>query len=208
MGTFSKETKETKEQEFWSWFSKNEKEIFSFEKDQEKVLDSLSDNLSRYQDGLVFEISQVTEGKREFIISADGISELFPNVEALSQAAPSFDRWAVIPFRPRMNGYENFKLEYAGKDLDPSKIWIYYRIQESSFDLIIYHPEYSEEERDIFISASYILLDMALGEYDVVKSVRYIDHQRVPDNPIEVGLKPFSELRSIFDTYKSKRKSG
>lgn len=205
MGIFSKESKE---KEFWVWFSKNEKEIFTFEQDQEEVLDSISDKLSVYQDGLVFEISQVTDGRREFIISADGISDLFPTVEALAQAAPKFDRWAIIPFRPRMNDYTKFKLEYAGKDLDPSKIWIYCRIQEGNFDLIVYHPEYSEEERDVFVSASYILLDMAIGEYDVVKGIRYIDHQRVPENPVEVGLKPFSELRSIFDTYKNEHKSG
>ena len=205
MGLFSKESKE---QEFWGWFSKNEKEIFVFEKNQKEVLDSISDALSKYQEGLVFEISQVTEGKREFIISADGISELFPPVEILSQAAPDFDRWTIIPFRPRMNDYANFKLECAGKNLDPAMIWIYYRIQEGNFDLIVYHPDYSDEERDIFVSASYILLDMALGEYDVVRGIRYIDHQRLPENPTEVGLKPFSELRSIFDKYKSEYESG
>ena len=205
MGIFSKESRE---QEFWNWFSKNEKVIFTFEKDQEKNLDAISDNLSKYREGLVFEISQVSDGKREFIISADGISELFPDVEALSQAAPNFDRWIIIPFRQRMNDYANFNLEYSGKDLDPSKIWIYSRIEEGYFDLIVYHPEYLEEQRDIFVSASYILLDMALGEFDVVRGIRYIDHQRVPENPFEMGLKPFSELRAIFDAYKNEQKNG
>ncbi len=205
MGIFSKEPKE---KEFWRWFSKNEKQIFSFEQNQDKVLDSISDALSKYQDGLVFEISQISEGKREFIISADGISELFPMVESLSQAAPDLERWTIIPFRPRMNNYASFSLEYAGKNHDPSKIWVYSRVEEGYFDLIVYHPEYSEEERDIFVSASYILLDMALGEYDVVKGIRYIDHQRLPENPIELGLKPFSELRLIFDKYKLGQTNG
>lgn len=200
--------KKSKEQEFWEWFSKNEKEIFSFETDREKILDSISNNLAKYKDGLVFEISQVVGGKREFIISADGIAELFPDVEAISRPAPHFDRWIIIPFRPRLNDYASFQLVYAGKDLDPSKIWIYYRFEEGNFDLIVYHPEYSEEERDIFVSASYILLDMALGEYDVVKGIRYIDHQRTPENPADIGLKPFSELRSIFDSYKNEYKYG
>ncbi|WP_169748926.1 hypothetical protein [Gynuella sunshinyii] len=200
MGIFSTESRE---QEFWNWFSTNEKAIFTFENDQEKVLDTISDNLSKYREGLVFEISQISDG-----ISADGISELFPDVEALSQAAPNFDRWVIIPFRPRMNDYAKFNLEYSGKDLDPSKIWIYSRIEEGYFDLIVYHPEYSEEEREIFVSASYILLDMALGEFYVVRGIRYIDHQRVPENPIEIGLKPFSELRAIFDAYKNGRKNG
>lgn len=205
MGFFSQKSKE---QKFWEWFSKNEKEIFSFEKDQEKILDSISDNLSKYKNGLVFEISQVIDGKREFIISADGIAELFPHVEAISKLAPHLERWTIIPFRPRLNDYASFQLRYAGKDLDPSKIWIYYHVEDGSFDLIVYHSEYSEEERNIFASASYILLDMALGEYDVVKGIRYIDHQRTPENPTENGLKPFSELRSFFDKYKNEYKYG
>lgn len=203
MGIFSKESKE---QEFWTWFSKNENAIFTFEKNQEKIFDVISKKLSKYRDGLVFEISQVSDGKREFIISADGISELFHDVEALSQAAPKFDRWTIIPFRPRMNDYASIKLKYDGKDIDPQKIWIYSSIDQGNFDLIVFHPEYTESERNIFISASYILLDMALGEFDVVRGIRYIDHQNVPENPIEMGLKPFSELRAVFDEYKNELK--
>ncbi len=95
MGIFAKDTDEKL---FWKWFAKNEAKIYSFESDQERVLDSISERLGRYKKELVFEISQVTNGKREFIISADGLSELFSAVEALSQAAPDLERWVVYPF--------------------------------------------------------------------------------------------------------------
>lgn len=205
MGLFAKETKE---QKFWQWFENNQSTIFEFESNQESVFDSISENLNSYQEDLMFEISHVHDGKREFIISADGISDLFPAVEALKNSAPKFENWTIISFRPRMNDYASFKLNYAGKELDPSKVWVYTRVKNGKFDLIVYHPEYTDEEKNIFVSASYILLDMALGEYDVVKGIRYIDHQKLPENPEEIGLKPFSELRKIFDNFKSQHKDG
>lgn len=197
---------ETREKLFWDWFVKNENTLFSFENNQDKVLNLISSKLSECQYDLVFEISRPINGKRQLVISADGISDRFPHVQSLVGAAPSLPRWDIIAFRPRLNDYAKFKLQYAGKDIDPSKIWIYHRIEKGNFDLIVYHPEYTGLERAKFVGASYILLDMALGEYDVATGIRYIDHQRLPDNPLERGLRPFSELREIFDEYKSKLK--
>ena len=201
MGLFAKETGE---QIFWKWFQKNESKIYQFEKNQEAILDEISEQLSKYKEGVVFEISQEQNGKREFILSADGLKELFSAVQALKASAPRLEMWSIVAFRPRMNDYARFKLDYAGKEFYPANMWIYHRIQDGYFDLIIYHPEYTEEERNAFISGAYILLDMALGEYDVVTGIRYIDHQRLPERPEEEGLKPFSELRQIFDKYKAK----
>jgi hypothetical protein len=202
MGIFAKETGE---KGFWKWFQKNESTIFQSEINQKQVLDNISEHLSKYKEGLVFEISQENNGKREFIISADGLKELFPAVESLKVAAPRLERWSIVAFRPRMKDYATFKLDYAGKKFDPEEIWIYPRIREGHFDLIIYHPLFAEKERNSYVSGAYILLDMALGEYDVVTGIRYIDHQKLPNNPESEGLKPFSELRKVFDDYKAKK---
>lgn len=201
MGIFAKESKEDK---FWTWFQKNEDKIFEFEKDQESIFDEISAKLNAYKSDVVFEFSMVKDGKREFVISADGLKDNLSAVEKLASAAPKMKRWEVIAFRPRMNDYAEMELVYAGKDLSPAKLWIYYRVKDGHFDLIIYHPEFTEEEKNLFVSGSYILLDTAIGEYDVVTGIRYIDHQRLPENPQEIGLIPFSELREVFDAYKSK----
>lgn len=63
--------KKTKVQNFWDWFIKNEAEMH-LALNNEPIFDRLSQKLSNYQDGLVYELSRVTSGKREFIISADG----------------------------------------------------------------------------------------------------------------------------------------
>jgi hypothetical protein len=202
MGIFAKDTKEDK---FWKWFVKNEPSMFDFEKNQEAVFDSISEKLNVYREGLVFEFSSIKNGKREFVISADGLIELFPAVELLVGSAPALERWKVIAYRPRMKDYENLDLNYAGKQFSPSNIWVYSRVEDGGFDVIIYHPEYQEKDRNFFVSGTYILLDTALGEYDVVTGLRYIDHQRLPENPEDNGLIPFSELRTVFDEYRSKK---
>ena len=194
----------TKEQQFWHWFQENEDAIFAFDENQEAVFDAISDAMDAYQKGLVFEISHIHDGKRDFVISADGVTEYFPAVTALVESAPELERWSITPFRPRMYGYDQLNLKYADKVFHPSDMWIYYRVDEGHFDIIIYHHEFTEEERDIFVTASFILLDMALGEYDVATGIRYIDHQKTPEQPEEVGLKRFSELRMIFDVAKNR----
>ncbi|HEU4479528.1 MAG TPA: hypothetical protein VFR80_13500 [Pyrinomonadaceae bacterium] len=193
--------KKTKEEVFWNWFEKSESRLFQLETDQEAILDEISGALTACAEGLVFEISKENNGKREFIISADGLEELFPAVEKLAAAAPKLERWTIIAFRPRMDDYSGFKLNYAEKTFDPAEMWFRHFIEDRNFDLIVYYPDYNEDERNRFVAATYILLDMALGEYDVVTGIRYIEHELLPPNPEDEGLRPFRELRRIFDEY-------
>lgn len=201
--------KNTEEQKFWKWFQKNSTWLYDFEKNKEEILGNISSQLKAYKEGLAFELSSEKNNCREFIISADGVRDLFPDVQALVKAAPKMEKWTIIAFRPRMDDYSQFTLKSSERDLDPKKIWTYHRIEDGHFDLIIYYPDYSDEHRNNFINASYILLDMALGEYDVTTGIRYIDHQKLMENPEEVGLRPFAKLREDFDAFKkSKAESG
>ena len=56
--------------------------------------------------------------------------------------------------------------------------------------------------KDLLVNSTYILLDMALGEYDVMTGIRYIDHQQLPSEPEAAGLYKFQDLRSVFDSNK------
>ena len=203
MGLFAKETPEKK---FWSWFKKNESKIFLSDVSYNSEVQKLSQKLSEYKDGVTYEISGEENGKKELVLSADGIKKLFPFVQALYKSAPKFERWSIIAFRPRMDDFSKVNLKYSGKEFDPTDLWIYHKIKDGFFDLIIYHPEFSEEEKNIFISGTFILLDIVLGEYDVVTGIRYIDIQKWPEDPKNKGLVPFIELRNIFDKYKNDTK--
>ena len=202
MGLFAREAPE---QEFWKWFSKNESQIYASD-GYSPIIKQLSEKLSEYKSGITYEISNEESNKKGLIISADGIREFFPDVIALYKAAPKLDKWEIIAFRPRMEKFANVKLEYKGKEFDPKKIWIHPIREDGNFDLIIYYPGLTEESKNLVISGVYILLDTALGEYDVVTGIRYLDFHKLPDNPESEGLLPFTKLREIFD--KNKKENG
>ena len=182
---------------FWSWFIENRARFDSFEAGQEDTLDLLHGALLSYCEGLVFEISKPEQGVREFVVSADGLRELFPAVQRLCDAAPAIPGWKITAFRPRMS--LDYLLEYEGREFDPGAIWCHPITDDGAFDLILYVPSFKEEERSAIVNGCYILLDMALGESDVVTGIRYLDHLPLPDDPEGEGLIPFRRLPEVFD---------
>ena len=193
---------ETPEQKFWSWFQKNESEIYASGSEPTSTINELADQLSEYKSGVTYEISVEEDGKKGFIISADGIRDLFQDVVSLYKAAPALEKWEVIAFRPPMQNFSSIKLRYAGEEFDPNKLWIHPIIDEDFFDLIVFYPGLTDENKNIVISGVYILLDTVLGEYDVVTGIRYLDHHNLPDDPEGEGLIPFVKLRDIYDEFR------
>lgn len=93
----------SKEKRFWKWFQKNEDQLFNFERNQEPIFDDLQKRMTAVAQNLTFLFGPIRDdGKREFIISADGRAESFPAVEALHDAAPLLPRWIWIKYRPRL----------------------------------------------------------------------------------------------------------
>ena len=192
------------EKEFWRWFSDNEEYLFLFEENKDSILELLVENLKAVDSCLVCEVSKVIDGKREFVISAGGSKEHFPSVTKLVEFSPVLERWKITPFRPRMDNYLRLILQYGGRDFNPTLIWFDSRSEGRNFDLRLYHQEYTDELRTLFINGSYVLLDMILGEFDVTTRIRYIDHEKLPELPQEEGLKKLSELRRVFDEHKKR----
>lgn len=189
--------------DFWEWFQANEADFPSTAEFDAAYGDELADRLATIKPGLVYEISIPDEGERTLIISADGMKELIPFVRDLVDSAPNLSGWRIIAFRPRMDDYARFGLGFGERSFDPKELWCWSRVEGGNFDLIIYHPNYSDEDRNVLVNGAYILLDMALGEYDVMTGIRYIDHRRLPDDPESLALYRFEDLRTVFDAYKS-----
>ena len=198
-------TKKNPEAKFWKWFEKNSPRFQAFEADRDQLIPLLSEQLSRYKEGLTFEVGVENEGVRDLVISADGVRDLFYAVHKLTEFSPQIPGWRVVAFRPRMDDYTRFSCTFDGRSFDPKSIWFHARIENNLFDIIIYHSNYEDTDRNLIASGTYILLDMALGEYDVVTGIHYIDHQLLPANPESEGLRPFSDLRKVFDDYKISR---
>jgi hypothetical protein len=100
-GLYGEGKQNTPEQTFWIWFQNNQNALFDFEKDREKTFGMLSAQLHKVNPTLTFEFGPIEQGQREFTISADGIKDAFPAVEALYAAAPQLPRWKFLKFRQR-----------------------------------------------------------------------------------------------------------
>lgn len=186
------------QKEFWQWFKFNLDRFEKFGDVQDPLLDEISSKLKPIDEKLVCEITTPNAEARELVISADGIEESFPSVIQLVEKAPLVSGWKITAFRPRTD-IGLFTLMSDGREYYASDFYFWLQREETNVDLILYVPGLSEENRGQFVEVCYLLLDMALGEYDVVKKIRYIDHHPLPDNGEDVALKPLTELPKEFD---------
>jgi hypothetical protein len=184
----------TPEKDFWKWFVKNEASLWDFEKSQEQTFDRLATELHRVHPSITFEFGPKQNGKREFVISADGIRDAFPAVESLYAAAPQLQRWRIIKFRPRR---EPFDIEYAGIKVHAKDVRVAISRSAEKVDVAVYLPGYASDLRKKFVGVTFLLLDQALGEYDVEMKVGAIDgfsSDAAPGNAITLD-----ELPGAFD---------
>jgi hypothetical protein len=189
--------KATPEEQFWKWFQKNETIIFDFEKDQENVFNQLADEMHKVNPDLTFEFGPKSNNKREFIISADGIKSAFPKVESLYSAAPkNLSKWNVIKFRPRR---EPFDIEYGGVSVKAESILVTLHADGAKIGITLFIPGYTEKNERKYTSIAYLMLDQALGEYDVETKVGFIQVKAsVPNATKTYSL---AQLPKEFDAY-------
>ena len=185
--------------EFWDWFVSNEASIWSIERNQEKIIRMVSEALNRFQPGLAFEIGMdVVDGKREFIISADGISSNIPKVESLYLSGPVMARWQIIKYRPR--SAFGGEIRMAGKVISAEDVRFQIFNDGEKVGILLMFEDFSEEKRNQFAGIGFILLDKALGEQDVMTRVGFVDLAG-PESNFYADARCLPELPKAFDEY-------
>ena len=176
LGLSSGRAQLTPEQAFWNWFQKNDDALFDFEKDQERIFDRLAAELHKVEPSLTFEFGPKENGRREFTISADGIRNAFPAVERLYAAAPALTRWKVQKFRQRR---EPSDISFRGVKVTASSVTVELRWAGEKVNLRVFIPGYTDTTRETYLSIAFLMLDQALGEYDVETRVGEISVKEV-----------------------------
>src|SRR3974390_2814013 len=164
-------------EDFWKWFQSNEDTLFNVEKNREQTFDKLGAEMHKLNPCLTFEFGPIEDGKREFVISADGIKEAFPQVEALYAAAPSLPRWKFVKFRPRRKPMD---VNYDGISVRATSVTVQLVRNGQLADLTVFIPNYSEADRKAYMAIAFLLLDGALGEHDVETRVGQIKVEAPP----------------------------
>lgn len=194
---FTSKSKATPEEDFWGWFSKNDGMLFSFEKDQEKIFDRLAAEMKKVNSSLTFEFGPIKDGKREFVISADGIKDAFPAVEQLYAAAPKLDRWIWIKFRPRRSPMD---IEYGEVKVKADDVFCTVEPDGIKAGITLFIRGYQPEREKAYRGIAFLMLDQALGEYDVETKVGFIQTKDFSEKS-ELEKKPLKEVTKIFDDF-------
>jgi hypothetical protein len=183
---------------FWKWFNQHEVELFEFElnreTEREKLFDRLATELHKVHPDLTFEFGP-KEPRREFIISAAGVKDAFPAVVGLANAAPTLERWQFTAFRPRRTPIN--VVEIDGKRIDPRDVQFSLLDNGKIAGLYLFIPGFQEGDTD-FKQIGYLLLDEALGEYDVETRLGLIK-MLSPDTQTEGDRFPLPDLPALFD---------
>ncbi len=188
----------SKEDAFWKWFRTNEARLFDFEKDQEKVFGELTDEIKKVHPDLIFEFGPKENGKRDFVVSADGIKNAFPAVIALADKAPSLERWIILKFRQR--GDPTVNMEINGERIKSDQFKFTIEPDGQKAGITLYIDGYDQSRHDLFARSGFILLDNCLGEYDMETNVGFVEFKPAAE-PSKLTKQPLSALPEIFDKF-------
>lgn len=220
MGIFGKlfggSDKGSLEEQFWHWFRINSTRMnivleaamdktFSDPNSKDvilmkKLFSELQTQFNKIDKNLTFEFGPVKEGKREFIVSADGIKATFPAVQKLVSAAPDLPDWKIIAFRP--GGRLDSSIETPNGTLSPDDIWFAARLEAPKLALDVYVRGMTDENQKQMSLPAFLILDGVVGEYDVEMKIGSIDFNSIPTDPAAHGLKPLRELPEIVNKFR------
>ena len=162
-----------KETKFWEWFEANERMLYEFETDRERIFDLLLREMREVDSRLVFEIGRVEDGGwREFVISADGLKEAFPAVENLFAEAPQMERWKFVKFRPRR---QPMGICIGERCTSPEEVHFRLFHEGNKIGILLFFKDFDPEDKEFFLQVGYLMLDEALGEYTVETEVGFVE---------------------------------
>ena len=166
---------------FWQWFQQHEPALLAVRTGREPICDQLAEAMQRVKPELTFEFGPLERGRREFVISADGIRDAFPAVQRLAAAAPALDHWTVTAFRPGRPGPH--VLEVGSVRVSSEKVLVRAEPDGERTGVTLAIPAYRRSDEKAFEQAGYLLLDALLGEYAVetrIGFIEFVDPDRRP----------------------------
>lgn len=185
---------------FWSWFQEHEAAYYALDPDnvaqREALFDAIGIELTKVNPELTFEFGPVIDGRRDFVVSAGGAKAAFPAVRSLVSHSPALARWNVIAFRPRRSPVST--IQFQDVSLDPQKVLVQLSRDGDKVGLTVFMAGYTKGRNTEFGQAAFLLLDEALGEFDVETKVGFIEFMPLPQ-AIPPNTVPLSDLARAFD---------
>lgn len=187
------------EDKFWDWFTSKSNLYYNFEKNQNFLFVELKNKLNKIHPDLVFEFGPILKnGKREFVISADGIKSSFPFVKKLVDKAPHFQNWKIVAFRQPKEGidqiiYKNLRFHFDD---------VFFRFGKDSGKISLELNIRDYNENPNWTGATFVLLDNLIGEYYAETAISKIEKIKLKEQEIK-NLFPIIMLPQILKEYYS-----
>lgn len=188
--------------DFWEWFTFNEKKFFRVVKYKGPInrilFHPLSENLNQIKAGFYFLVGMCEDDKAELIITVDGVVKNLVFAEELVKAAPKIMHWKITALKQPQD-IKNVQIEMEKFVFDQNTIAFYpntHKDMPDEIDITLTHQNFSEEHKSIINNGTFLALDYYLGE---VNSVTSIDNINII-NPVQAKEKtiPFERLKSYL----------
>lgn len=188
--------------DFWNWFSANEKAFFKTVQSGENIhqgfFDKLAPKLDEIHEGIYFLTGMFDDQTAELVLTPDGAIRNIYAIEELVANAPKIEGWKFTALKPASD-INNIGITYQDFEFSKENLKFYPRIHEEypdEIDLVIVYDHFVEEKKSNIANGVYIFLDNYLGE---LHSVTLIDNLAVtgPENVSE-ELIPIEKLKDYL----------
>lgn len=188
--------------DFWNWFSANEKAFFKTVQSGENIhqgfFDKLAPKLDEIHEGIYFLTGMFDDHTAELVLTPDGAIRNIYVIEELVASAPKIDGWKFTALKPASD-VNNIGITYQDFEFRKENLKFYPRVHEDypdEIDLVIVYDHFVEEKKSNISNGVYIFLDNYLGE---LHSVTLIDNLVVagPEQTSE-ELIPIEKLKDYL----------
>lgn len=198
-----------KTETFWKWFEDHNEQLVAMgdleEKERMELENALQYQLTKYCNGLSYEIGDATANGRTLTFTAEGDTDLFRYVVELVDAAPDLDWWVFIAFKQPMG--TELKVRFDRWVFDTRKMYFEQLECEEEPDMLGLRIAVagSKPDDEDFQVGVYVTLEALMGEFDCATLVGYMETVDVPAEPFKSGFQKLDDLPKFVEWFKRKR---
>lgn len=193
---------------FWKWFEDHNEQLVALgdlgEKERAALETALQEQLTRYCDGLSYEMGAPTANGRTLTFTAEGDTDLFRHLVELVDHAPDLDWWDFQAFKQPMG--TELKVRFDRYLFDTRKMYFQQLECEEEPEMlglrVAVEGPHSDEDFQVGV---YVTLEALLGEFDCATLLGYVETVPIPAEPFKSGFQPLDDLPRFAEWFKQKR---
>ncbi len=194
---------------FWQWFQDHNEQLIALGdldfKERTELLNALQYQLSKYCEGLSFELGEPTADGRTLTFSAEGDTDLFRPLIELTDHAPDLDWWQFVAFKQPMG--TDLKVRFDRFTFETKKMFFQQLECEEEPEMLGLRVavEGGESQEEDFQVGVYVTLEALMGEFDCATLIGYLDTVPLPAEPFKAGFQSLDDLPQFVEWFKRKR---